>query len=202
VALNLNAVQDAAEAVLGCVCAALQDAAQAIEDHPGCPCRSCLVPGTPAWDSCDDPCNKNPAGGAGGQLSVNVARLYASSDFPTPDRSLPPTQARGRLTCAAPTAMAVELVVTLLRCAPTFDEGGCPPPCEDLAAAARILHTDMVIVRNAVECCLPTATEHRRGRVVFVGESRTVGPQGLCVGLEQRVTVALPGCLCPQEGTP
>ncbi|MER7841671.1 hypothetical protein ABTY98_38750 [Streptomyces sp. NPDC096040] len=201
-ALNLNAVQDAAEAVLGCVCAALQEAAGQVDGQPGCPCRTCLVPGTVAWDSCDDPCNEAPAGGAGGQLSVNVARLFPSTDFPTADRTLPPTQARGRLTCATPPAMAVELVVTLLRCAPTFDEGGCPPPCDALGEAARILHTDMVVVRNALECCLPATGEQRRGRVVFVGEGRTVGPQGGCVGLEQRVTVALPGCGCPQEGTP
>ncbi|MFF1468063.1 hypothetical protein [Streptomyces mirabilis] len=201
-ALMLNAVQDVAEAVLGCVCAALQDAASQVEGQPGCPCRSCVVPGAVAWDGCDDPCNATLEGGAGGQLSVNVSRLYSSTEFPTADRTLPPTQARGRTMCAAPPAMAVELVVTLLRCAPSFDEGGCPPSCEALGEAARILHTDMVVVRNAVECCLPTTGEQRRGRVVFVGESRTVGPQGLCVGLEQRVTVALPGCLCPQEGTP
>jgi len=198
-ALRLTAVQEAAEAVLGCVCAALQDAAEQVEGQPGCPCRSCLVPGLAAWDSCDDPCNQAPGGGAGGQLTVNVARLFSSSEFPTADRTLPPTQARGRLTCAAPPAMAVELVVTLLRCAPTMDEGGCPPSCEALGEAARILHTDMVVVRNAVECCLPATSEQRR-RVVFVGESKTVGPEGGCVGLEQRVTVALPGCGCPQEG--
>jgi hypothetical protein len=201
-ALNLNAVQDAAEAVLACVCAALQDAAGQVDGQPGCPCRTCLVPGMPAWDSCDDPCNEAPADGAGGQLSVNVARLFPSSDFPTQDRTLPVAQARGRATCAVPANMAVELVVTLLRCAPTFDEGGCPPPCDALGEAARILHTDMVVVRNALECCLPTTGEQRRGRVVFVGEGRTVGPQGGCVGLEQRVIVALPGCLCPQEETP
>ncbi|MGX1301330.1 hypothetical protein RKD35_002818 [Streptomyces albogriseolus] len=200
-ALNLTAVQDAAEAVLGCVCAALQDAAEQVDGQPGCPCRSCLVPGLPAWDSCEDPCNTAPAG-AGGQLSVNVARLFPSTEFPTADRTLPPALARGKLTCTVPTAMAVELVVTLLRCAPTFDEGGCPPPCEALGEAARILHTDMVVVRNALECCLPATGEQRRGRVVFVGESKTVGPEGMCVGLEQRVTVALPGCGCPSEGTP
>lgn len=60
----------------------------------------------------------------------------------------------------------------------------------------------MVVVRNALECCLPSTGEQRRGRVVFVGESKTVGPEGMCVGLEQRVTVALPGCGCPSGGTP
>ena len=80
-ALNLNAVQGVAEAVLGCVCAALQDAAGQVDGQPGCPCRSCLVPGTAAWDSCDDPCNATPDGGAGGQLTVNVARLFSSTEI-------------------------------------------------------------------------------------------------------------------------
>ncbi|MFJ1528299.1 hypothetical protein ACIOFV_07700 [Streptomyces mirabilis] len=201
-ALNLTAVQDAAEAVLGCVCAALQVAAGQVDGQPGCPCRSCLVPGTPAWDSCDDPCNEAPEGGAGGQLSVNVARLYPSTEFPTVDRTLPQAAARGRTLCTPSAAMAVELVVTVLRCAPSFDEGGCPPSCDALGEAARILHIDMVVVRNALECCLPATGDQRRGRVVFVGEQRTVGPQGGCVGLEQRVTVALSSCLCLSEGTP
>jgi hypothetical protein len=201
-ALNLNAVQDVADAVLGCVCAALQDAAEQVDGQPGCPCRSCLVPGLPAWDSCEDPCGSAPAEGAGGQLSVHVARLFPSTEFPTADRTLPPTQARGRTLCATPTRMAVELVVTLLRCAPTMSENGCPPTCEEQSQAALILHRDLVAVHNALECCLPATGDHRRGRVVFVGEARTVGPEGGCVGLEQRVTVALPGCGCPQEATP
>ncbi|MGW2964027.1 hypothetical protein ACWDGI_36965 [Streptomyces sp. NPDC001220] len=96
----------------------------------------------------------------------------------------------------------MELVVTVLRCAPSFGEGACPPSCDALEEAARILHIDMVVVRNALERCLPTTGDQRRGRVVFVGEQRTVGPQGGCVGLEQRVTVALQGCLCPSDSTP
>lgn len=199
-AVMTGSVQEAAESVLGCVCAALQDAAAADPEQPGCPCRSCIVPGMPAWDSCDDPCNRSPAGGAGGQLTVNVARVYQSADFPIPDRGLPPAAARGaRMHCAPPSNLAVELIVTLLRCAPGPDEDGCPPSCEDLGAAARILHTDMTTVYNALLCCLPSSRERQRGRAVFVGESRTIGPQGLCVGLEQRVTVGIPSCLCPAE---
>ncbi|MER5696116.1 hypothetical protein ACWDBO_29855 [Streptomyces mirabilis] len=110
----------------------------------------------------------------------------------------------------------------------------------------------IVVVRNALECCLPDSGEQRRGRVVRHplrallqlascgpaagaqqpcqgalvdayrpnslrprqcwnagrslllegGAAAEPSPQGGCVGLEQRVTVALPGCLCPQEGTP
>ncbi|MDI9829684.1 hypothetical protein [Streptomyces sp. KAU_LT] len=201
-ALRLNAVQDAAEAVLGCVCAALQDAGAEVDGQPGCPCRSCVVPGIVAWDSCEDPCGQVPADAAGGQLTVSVLRLYSSTDFPAVDRA-PATGTRGKLTCQVPASAAVELLITLLRCAPTVDGNACPPSCEELGEAARILHTDMVVVRNALECCLPSSSDHRRGRVVFIGEGRTVGPEGGCVGLEQRVTVALPGCACPTpEGAP
>ncbi|WP_405759432.1 hypothetical protein OG234_13150 [Streptomyces sp. NBC_01420] len=203
-AVTRGSIHEVAEAVLGCVCAALTDAAGADPDQPGCPCRSCVVPGMPAWDSCDDPCGQNSAGGAGGQLTVNVLRVFQSTDFPSADRGLPPAAARGtRMHCAPPANLAVELAVTLLRCAPVPDEDGCPPSCEDLEATARILHTDMATVYNALLCCLPGSTERRRGRAVFVGDSRTIGPQGGCVGLEQRVTVGIPGCLCPsEEGTP
>ncbi|WP_331724200.1 hypothetical protein OG416_35395 (plasmid) [Streptomyces longwoodensis] len=204
-ALMLDGVQEMAQDVLACVCAALQDAAAQVDGQPGCPCRSCLVPGLVSWNSCDDPCTPVPAEQAGGQLSVSVARLYQSTDFPTPDRGPARAAARGRSACVPPAPLAVELLVTLLRCAPTMDEGGCPPSCDERGDVARILHTDMAVVYNALLCCLPATSGRRRGRVVFVGESKTVGAQGGCVGLEQRVTVALRACLCPDEtggGTP
>ncbi len=34
-----------------------------------------------------------------------------------------------------------------------------------------------------------------------MGVQRTIGPEGGCVGLEQRITVALPGCACSSEET-
>ncbi|MDX2813445.1 hypothetical protein PV410_12910 [Streptomyces sp. PA03-5A] len=193
-ALSPLAVHDLAESVLACVCAALEATAAEIDGQPGCPCRACVVPGAAAWDSCDDPCGQEQ--GAGGQLTVNVARIYPSTTFPTEDRDV-----RGIRGCTPPPITAVDLVITLLRCAPGPDEGGCPPTCEDLAATARILHVDQVSVYNALLCCLPgTDPTRRRGRKYVLGPSRTVGPEGGCVGIEQRVTVALSGCKCPAEG--
>jgi hypothetical protein len=194
-ALTELAIHELAESVLGCVCVALEQAAAGDTTRPGCPdCRACVVPGAVAWDSCEDPCG----GGTGGQLSVSVARIYGSTmdGFPAEARTV-----FGVKGCTPPPLTAVELVVTLLRCAPTFDESGCPPSCEDLAAASRILHMDMVTVYNALLCCLPgTDTTRARGRRFVLGQQKTVGPQGGCVGLEQRVTVALDGCGCPAEG--
>lgn len=192
-ALSPTAVQDTAQAILGCVCQALDVAAAAIEGQPGCPtCRSCVVPGLVAWDSCDDPCDN--AGGQG-QLTVSMGRMYPSSKgaFPAEER-----QVIGVNGCAVPQFTALELIVTLLRCAPGPNEQGCPPSCEELTTAAGILHADAVTVYNALLCCFPETSGRRRGQMFVVGQQRPVGPQGGCVGIEQRITVALPHCLCPQ----
>lgn len=190
-ALQPLAVHEVAEAILGCVCAALDETAAQVEDYPGCPCRACVVPGLAAWDSCADPCT----GETGGQLTVNVARIYASSNFPSQD-----AQVQGVRGCTPAPVTAVEYVVTLLRCAPLPDVNGCPPSCEELAAAARTVHIDGVTVMNALLCCLPNTSTARRGRKFVLGAQRVIGPEGGCVGVEQRVTVALPGCKCPEEG--
>ncbi|WP_228980126.1 hypothetical protein [Streptomyces sp. DH12] len=190
-ALHPLAVHELTETVLGCVCAALEVTAAEVEGQPGCPCRVCVVPGQPAWDSCDDPCT----GETGGQLTVHVARIYPSTTFPTEDREV-----RGVRSCTPPPVTAVELVVTLLRCAPLPTEDGCPPSCDELGAAARTLHLDATTIYNALLCCLPGTSTRRRGRRFVLGAQRTLGPEGGCVGIEQRATVALPGCArCPGD---
>ncbi|MBB6344358.1 hypothetical protein ACWGH8_34640 [Nonomuraea muscovyensis] len=91
--------------------------------------------------------------------------------------------------------------MTLLRCAPPVDERGCPPTCDELEAAARMVHVDAVTVYNAIQCCLPT-TAGPRGRRFVLGQQRILDPQGGCVGIEQRVIVALPGCApCPRDSS-
>lgn len=151
------------------------------------------MPGTPAFDSCTDPCGGD---GAGGQLSVNIARWWPSTEFPTRDQAV-----RGLTGCAPAPTTAAEMVVTLLRCAPVVSERGCPPSCEELEAAARTVHVDAATVYSALQCCLPQ-TAGRRGRRFVMGEGRILGPQGGCVGVEQRVTVALPGCApCPGDSS-
>lgn len=193
-ALNTLAIHELTEAVVGCVCAALARTALDVEGQPGCPCRACVVPGQPAWDSCDDPCGGK---GESGQLTVSVARIYGSSDAEFPSESRVVQGVRG---CMPPPITALELVVTLLRCAPTFSEDGCPPSCEELNKSAQILHVDMVTVFNALLCCLPGTQQSRRGRRFVMGVQKVLGPEGGCVGLEQRVTVALPGCgKCPED---
>ncbi|KPI33263.1 hypothetical protein OV450_1351 [Actinobacteria bacterium OV450] len=193
-AVQLLAVNDLAEDVLACICVALDQAATDVPGQPGCPtCRSCLVPGTVSWDSCEDPCG--PPAQVGGQLTVSVARVFPSTSFPSEDREI-----RGLRGCTQPTYMAVELVITLLRCVPGPTDDGCPPSCEDLAAAAKVLHVDLASVYNALLCCLPQTTTKPGSRRYVIGASKTVGPDGGCVGLEQRVTVGLYGCYACPEG--
>ncbi|MEU9576314.1 hypothetical protein [Streptomyces chilikensis] len=191
-ALTATGVHDVAEAVLGCVCAALDQVAEEVPGQPGCPCRVCVVPGQVAWDGCDGACGPSKPGG---QLSVSVARMWPTTSFPTEDREV-----RGLRGCSLPATTAVELVVTLLRCAPGPGASGCPPSCEELTDSARILHTDMATLQNAIMCCLPQTAPTRRGRRFVLGAQRVLGPEGGCVGVEQRVTVAMPGCApCPGE---
>lgn len=197
-ALSLLAVHQAADNLLNCVCEALARVPAEVPGLPGCPCRSCVVPGASAADGCDGDCGPLPPGEFPGQLTVNVIRIY-----PTDRQSFPrEVQAvRDLKQCLAPPVTAVELAVTLYRCAPLPSDTGCPPSCEELNASATQLHVDMLAVQQAVLCCYAaTDTTRRTGRRYVLGQSRTLGPQGGCVGLEQRVVVALDDCLpCPPE---
>lgn len=193
--LTPYSVHDLAEAVLGCVCAALDAAAETVPGQPGCPCRTCVIPGVVAWDGCGpEDCAPD---GEPGQLTVSVARIYpAGQNFPAEDRTV-----QGVRGCMLPPLTAAELIITLLRCAPVQDEDACPPTCEEQTEAARILHVDASTVYSALWCCLPgLGPNPRRPPRFVIGAQRIVGPDGGCVGVEQRVTVALPGCgKCPGE---
>ncbi|MFE9127827.1 hypothetical protein ACFYOF_20870 [Streptomyces sp. NPDC007148] len=192
-ALSLDAVHGTAEKILACVCATLAETSAKDPDQPGCPdCTTCVVPGTPAWDNCTGDCSgaQTP-----GQLTVNLARLTPTSSFPNESRDV-----IGSRNCQ-PVRTSAEYVITLLRCAPTYNEQGCPPTCEEQAAAARILHTDAASIWNAVMCCFPETSDARRGQQFVMGQQRVVGPEGQCVGIEQRLTVLLPSCGCPEESS-
>lgn len=187
-ALTPSTLYEIAEDILGCVCAALDQTAANNGGLLGCPdCRTCVVPGLPSWDDCNGACS----GSTGGQLTVSWDAAWASTvqTFPAEDRVV-----RDLRACQVP-VMAAEFIVTLLRCAPVGDlDTGCPPSCEDLAASARQLSADAFTVYNSVLCCVPRTSPARRGRRFMMGRQRVLGPEGGCVGIEQRVTVELPGC--------
>ena len=195
-ALSVLSVHQAANDLLTCVCQALSQLPTDVPGLAGCPCRSCVVPGLVAADGCDETCGALPAGQFPGQLSVSVVRIYQSDrqSFPRETATV-----RDMKDCPPPQTTALELLVTLYRCAPLPSDEGCPPTCESLSDTAMQLHADMLKVQQDVLCCYAaTDTTRRKGRRYVMGASRTLGPQGGCIGLEQRVTTALDDCIaCP-----
>lgn len=203
-ALSMLAVHEAAEALLNCVCDALDRLPTEVPGLAGCPCRVCVVPGAPAADGCDGGCDV-PPGSFPGQLTVNVVRLYASDrqTFPR-ETGLFSTNGQGTgirdlKNCAMPQTTAVELLVTLWRCAPLPSDDGCPPDCASLTATAMQMHADMLAVQQGALCCFSASdTTARHGRRWVMGQTTTLGPQGGCAGFQTSITVALDDCLvCP-----
>lgn len=152
-----------AKEILDCVCTSLE------EDSPcGCPCRACVVAGTPVWDNCCED----------GQLTIYLERIFVAGNFPS--------QASGPVFCSSP--LAADFVVQLLRCAPTVKDDGTPPTCEELSENAREIMTDMFITERAVICCLAA---EKRNRLFTMRDARVIGPQGGCVGIEIRFSVEI-----------
>lgn len=203
-ALTLLAIDALANSLLTCVCEAMDRVPTEVPGLMGCPCRRGVVAGTPAADGCDIMCSPLPAGQWPGQLTVNVARLYASSsnEFPREvGASFGGANAtvRDNRGCGLPQLTAVELVVTVFRCTPLPTDEGCPPSMAGLSSNAMQVHADMLAVQQGILCCFPgTNTVELRGQRFVMGQTRTIGPQGGCVGFETRLVAALSGCLpCP-----
>jgi hypothetical protein len=135
--------------------------------------RVCIVPGEVAWDDC---CEE------GGQLTVTVTRVYPSRTFPNDDDFIAP--------CGAP-YMAVNLSITVMRCAPTQDENGVSPSCEALDEAAKTHHADMRAVWKAVQCYLYLIRQQPYDYEVLMGEQTPEGPLGGCVGSTMKMTVGI-----------
>jgi hypothetical protein len=181
-----------AHQVLSCVCAELDSVADAdeTETQPGCPCRACVVPGQlPSIVVCDAGCGNERQQG---QLYVNITRVFMTTNFPVQDQSA--------IKCK-PATMAVELLITLMRCTATLDQKGNPPTCDQLSAVAAIVNTDMRTVMNAVMCCVPfDPLRPSKTRRVAVIDQRSKGPDGTVVGFETRIIVDLnDSCGCPEE---
>lgn len=171
----IGRVYDLAAHLLECVCLQLGSA---------CPSRACVVPGQQvAWDNC---C----AGEQGGQLTVNVARAYPSRNFPDLDQGRPSN-------CVAP-YMVVQYNVTILRCSPSQNERGKPPPCDALNANSELTLRDLEQVRIATACCLLDEDSivlllGQPYSWVF-GDAVTLGPEGGCAGSQLIAFVGMPPC--------
>jgi hypothetical protein len=86
-----------------------------------------------------------------------------------------------------PQALAARITVVLARCHPTVDDAGRPPECDELAAAASQLHTDVADMWRALTCCLDRAF-----RVTSIAP-QAGDPSGGCVAVVADLTVALDG---------
>jgi hypothetical protein len=151
---------------LACACSCLNDFA----DCP-CPCRIFISAGPPVWD--------NEACCSDGQLSIHLDRVFAYDNFPAE---------QGRVTnCIAP--LAGEFVVTLLRCFPGVRDDGSAPTADEIGAASEQSYKDLWVLTNCVICNL--ASRNKFVQAIFRG-SRVLPPQGGCIGVEVRFTMALP----------
>lgn len=144
----------------------------------GLPERSCVTAGEIAWDECE--C---------GQLIVSMQNNFEGSNTNTPRVA---TETPGRRECGPPLFVG-NYLVSMLRCAPD----GNPPSCDELEKAARIAAEDAWAVRAGIICCLSSAIKDRlpNGTKLYVdftiGQQNFVGPQGLCMGSEVPVSVAI-----------
>ena len=123
------------------------------------------------WDSC---C---------GLLVAAPERTYRSASFPI----------EGTTDYACESAfLVVDVVVLLLRCIPTLDDRGNPPPIDALSAAYATAIKDAAVIWNVVNGELPEGWE--RANV----DQTYVGAQGGCIAVETRLSVGLPQSLwCP-----
>ena len=137
----------------------------------GLPSRVCITTGQIAWDDCE--C---------GQLVVSLDRTYDSGTFPNPWDA---AQNDGMRKCGPP-LFVFQYTVSMLRCSPTGDDMGNPPPCSEVDAAARVAIEDAWAVRAGLMCCLCAGTTRTNGVKLFdrytIGPQTMVGPMGGCQG--------------------
>lgn len=169
-----------AETMLDCVCEALHRFTSG-----GCPERACVYNGSEAV-AFDDCCN--------GQLWVVWERTIPT-DWKTqsfgqyPQRS-PRTVTSGN--CF--TLIGMDFEVGILRCAPTFDDHGNPPTCEQLEESARQQHEDAWAILKAVVCCLGELSD--LGYYTSWEQQQPIEDEGGCVGSVMGFSVGQELCAC------
>lgn len=135
---------------------------------------SYVAAGIVPWDDC---C---------GTLTVAPENVFRTGVFPNPGPD--PTGCFDGL-------IAVQMVVLVVRCLPTIDDGGNPPAADDMAAAYRALLLDAAVVWNTIVGLADPDTEVDGPQQTFVGAD------GGCIAAESRFTVSVdaelwcpPGC--------
>lgn len=141
--------------------------------------RVCAVPGVLAWDDCE--C---------GVLAASVMHVYPSRAFPTDAGGV-----AAFLSCPV-LYDAVDITITVLRCAPTLDQNGNPPSCVALAGSAAGWRADAAAVRATLACCLPVLRDAGVVKDFVLRDLVPVGPEGGCSGMEARLTIAVCAPVC------
>lgn len=138
--------------------------------------RACVVPGDVAWDECN--C---------GLLAVSARRLFLSDNFP--ETSLGVGLIRSS-PCDLPWLVG-ELIIQVIRCAPTSRDDGSPPSCDALGAAGRVLLVDAYVTLTTTVSILCAMREDEQIIDYVIGEQASRGPEGDCVGTELNVFVGV-----------
>lgn len=138
--------------------------------------KAFLNPGliVPSDDCCD------------GQLSVRVIERFPSRTFPAIDSTS---------SNCNPMFWAVQLGVSVLRCAHTVDDQGNFPTAEQMTADALAISRDMALLETAIRCCwVPVGTEKK-----MLQQWTPLETEGGCMGGEWRVYFAEASCSCPED---
>jgi len=148
--------------LVDCVCAT-------VDTDTGLPLCWCgLYPGgVPAWEYCGE-CNSGRCGM--GYVTMTGSYLTAGLGIPLLDAQ-----------CGSYTSLILK--VGVLRCLPTGDEQGAPPPPDDMADVSMILFADMLAMKKAILCCYPGDT--------LLRTYEALPASGGCVGGEWTLEIEL-----------
>jgi hypothetical protein len=138
--------------------------------------RACVVPGAIAWDECE--C---------GALYISASRWFLSDTFPV-------SQSADQRVGPCELAWLVgEVVIKVIRCAPTASgRNVVAPSCSQLDTAAKITTVDAYVTLTTA---LRTLCGLKQDNIIIdfsMGEQTASGPEGMCVGSELRVFIAVP----------
>lgn len=152
-------------------------AAALVDTRGGSPQRIALaVPGQIAWDACD--C---------GQLAQTITSIASAKTANTPATD------SAAFACGH-ALMVVSVTLSLVRCVPGTDEItalSLAPPADTLLAAALVLEEDRTVVRTSLLRHLKSLWDEYQIRDFTIGAANSVGPEGVCGGVEITYTITL-----------
>lgn len=167
-----RAIWPVVEAMSVCLCTTLDEAGL------GDLCYCGPFPGQQAYDQMGE--------GTLGQAWVRVVRIFPSITFPTIEQT-------PRRSCGA--ELAVELELSVMRCAPMpTDSGRVPPTMSEQWDATRLQMADMAAMQRAVQCCYTDSD------LVMLGNYTPSGPAGGVVGGAWQVFVSAANTPAPTWG--